>query len=121
MVFHQGALLYMADQPQNQPVSARACRMEQAEPEEITIMEQEAQAIRKYPQNQPWHKGAYPIGVYLDGFLQVGIRCESLPLKAELDYRKGFVTKNHPAKSVNKFMCRYTQYDRYHQKGRIEG
>jgi len=40
----------------------------------------------------------------------MGIRCEGFPLKAKLNRGKRFVSKDHPAQSVNQLMDCHAQH-----------
>src|SRR5215213_6014879 len=111
----------MTDQPQDEPVSTCGRGMHQAEPKEITITQRKAQNVSEDPQYKPGHERAKPIGIHLYRLLQVRIRRERFPLKAELDRRKGLASEDHPADPMDQFMDSHTQQDRQEKNGRVPG
>src|SRR5215212_868827 len=104
VVLHLHTRLHMTDQPQDEPISTCGRAMHQAEPKEITITPGKTQNIREYPQHKPGHERAKPIGIHLYRLLQVRIRRERFPLKAELDRRKQLASKENPADPMDQFM-----------------
>ena len=107
MILHLYAAFYIADQPQDQPISTRGCRMNQAEPEEIAITQYDAKNVCEDAKNKPRHEGSNSIGVYFYRHFQMGVGRKSFPLKTEFDRGELFVSKDHPDDSMDQFMHNY--------------
>jgi len=85
VVFHHRSAFYIAKYPQDEPVSTcRGC-LDDAEPEQVVIAQDKAEAEGKDAQNKPWHESADAVCVYFNGFFQMGVRRQGFPLNTKFD------------------------------------
>jgi hypothetical protein len=85
MVFHHRSTLYIAKEPQDQPVAACGCCLDDAEPEQVAIAQYQAQDKGQDAQNKPQHEPADAVYVYFNRFFQMGVWRQGLPLNIKFD------------------------------------
>ena len=85
MVFDERPRFYIADEPQNEPISARGCGVDEAEPIQVGVAGDEAERIRQDAQNESRHEGTDAVCIDFDRFLQMTVRGEGCSLESELD------------------------------------